>query len=64
MGEFNFNSVVDQNVLAEMNKEFSINDLTRALKSMKNNKSPGVDGLPKEFYEKFWEELRETMLNV
>ncbi len=64
MGEFNFNSVVDQNVLAEMNKEFSVNDLTRALKSMKNNKSPGVDGLPKEFYEKFWEELRGTMLEM
>ncbi len=63
-GDTMIKKVVHPDVLAEMNKEFLINDLTRALKSMKNNKSPGVDGLPKKFYEKIWEELRETMLKM
>ena len=31
---------------------------------MPNNKSPGNDGLSKEFYETFWEELKKTMLAV
>ena len=28
---------------------------------MSNNKSPGHDGLTKEFYEKFWEGLKKPL---
>ena len=35
----------------------SENELLKALKNMSNNKSPGNDGLTKEFYETFWENL-------
>ena len=34
-----------------------------ALKSFNNNKSPGNDGLSKEFYEAFWCELNEPFIN-
>ena len=37
-------------------------ELFEALKSMQNNKSPGNDGLSKEFYETFWEELRKPFM--
>ena len=30
------------------------NELFQALKSMEENKSPGKDGIPMEFYRKFW----------
>ena len=33
-------------------------ELLNALKSMPNNRSPGNDGLTKEFYETFWEEIK------
>ena len=29
---------------------------------MQNNKSPGNDGLTKEFYEGFWDEIKELLI--
>ena len=37
-------------------------ELFEALKYMQNNKSPGNDGLSKEFYETFWEELKKPFM--
>ena len=34
-----------------------------AMKSFSNNKYPGNNGLTKEFYETFWEELKQTFMN-
>ena len=39
----------------------SENELLKALKNMSNNKSPGNDGLTKEFYETFWEDLKKHL---
>ena len=32
-------------------------ELLNVLKTMQNNESPGNDGLTREFYETFWEEI-------
>ena len=37
-------------------------ELFAALKSMDNNKSPGNDGLTKEFYITFWSEIKKPLL--
>ena len=34
----------------------------KSSKSMENNKSPGSDGLSKEFYECFWDEIKKLFL--
>jgi hypothetical protein len=34
--------------------EISITELELALKQMKNNKTPGIDGFPSEFFKTFW----------
>ena len=39
----------------------SVNELLKALKSMSNNKSPGNNGLTKEFNETFWEDLKKPL---
>ena len=43
--------------------DFTNKELFDALKGMPNNKSPGNDGLTKEFYETFWNELKESFIN-
>jgi len=41
--------------------EFSITDLENTLKDMDNNKSPGMDGLPAEFYKTFWPDIKDYL---
>ena len=36
----------------------------QALKSMKSGKTPGSDGLPVEFYNVFWNEISDCLLNT
>ena len=38
-------------------------DLLLVLKSMPNNKSPSNNGLTKEFYEIFWEDLKTPLIS-
>ena len=43
-------------------KDLSETDLYNAIKNMQNNKSPGNAGLPKEFSEGFWDEIKELII--
>ena len=45
-----------------MDKSIDINDLKYALKDMPNNKTPGCDGLPAEFYKVFWINIKKYLL--
>ena len=54
--------------LSEDKAKFCEEDLTKkylydSLKSMQNDQSLGNDGLTKEFYEKFWNELIEIFID-
>ena len=54
--------------ISEENYAICESDITQdnlfvALKSMPSNKSPGNDGLSKEFFETFWEEIKDVYIN-
>ena len=42
--------------------EITEKELFISLSKMENNKSPGNDGLTKEFYVTFWSELKDTFI--
>ena len=44
-------------------RELTESDFLEALLSMQNNKTPGTDGLSKEFYVYFWNEIKEYFVN-
>ena len=38
------------------------NELLKSIKSYKNNKTPGTDGLTAEFYKFFWQDIKHVLL--
>ena len=44
-------------------KNLTGEDLYNFLKSMQSDKSPGNNGLTKEFYEMFWNEMKEIFVD-
>ena len=41
----------------------SMEDILKAVKSIKNNKSPGSDGFTVELYKRFWDDIKEILLH-
>lgn len=48
----------------KLDSKLSLDELTKAIDSMQNNKAPGADGQPKEFYVTFWSELKLSLLEM
>ena len=47
-----------------LEKEISENEVYNAITNMNKNKSPGIDGLPIEFYVRFWKEIKKDFVAV
>ena len=50
--------------IKRMKEPLTLDKVSRALFDMKNNKSPGIDGFPAEFYKYFWQELKFIVLRM
>ena len=48
----------------DIGKNISVMELGAVLKKMKNNKSPGIDGLSSEFFKVFWGKLKHFTANA
>ena len=53
----NINKLNDEDFIS-MNKEITEAELLTIVKSLPNNKTPGEDGLPSEFYKVFWQDIK------
>ena len=47
-----------------LNKELQTDEISLALKKMKNNKSPGPDGIITEFYKLYWDFIKDDLIKV
>ena len=54
---------IDSNLADELDSELTINKLDAVYSKLKNNKSPGWDGLTAEFFKIFWEDIRLILFN-
>ena len=57
LSDIHFSTITDENYTI-YEAETTEDDLLVALKSIPNIKNPENDGLPKEFYKEFWEEIK------
>ena len=55
---------VPENIVADQDTQISLADLQEAIKTMNNNKTPGEDGIPVDFYKVFWNELKGTFYEM
>ena len=65
---FTLKNSSDTKVSSECRKiqdlQISMQDLETSIKGMNNNKTPGYDGLPVEFYKMFWQRIKQVFFDM
>ena len=62
--ENTFGITVPENIRKQQDEQISIKELQQAIKTMNNNKTPGKDGIPVDFYKVFWEQLKKPFYDM
>lgn len=52
---------ISHELSSNLDEEFSLTEMDSVIGKLKNNKSPGWDGLTNEFYKVFWGDIREIL---
>ena len=52
------------NIKEQQNQQLTIEDLAIAIKGMNNNKTPGEDGIPVDFYKVFWNGIKQIFFEM
>ena len=60
----NINTSITEEQKLACEKPISESELTKGIKALKTNKSPGIDGIPGEFYKKYWSLLKTNFIKV
>ena len=56
-------SQMPQETKNDLMTDIEIDEVEKSMKMLQLNKSPGEDGLPIEFYRKFWNEIKKYLFN-
>lgn len=59
-----FETTLTEQEKIDLDRDISKDEIGQSLKKMKNNKSPGPDGILTEFYKLYWEDLGQDLLEV
>ena len=62
--ENTFNVKVPEEIRYNQDVQISLLDLEQAMKRMNNNKTPGEDGIPIDFYKVFWTKLKNIFYSM
>ena len=62
--ENSHNIFVPENIRLNQNIPLEERDLEQAIKLMANNKTPGQDGIPVDFYKVFWSRIRNVFCDM
>ena len=60
----NWGIKVPDNIREQQHKSISMEEIQVAIKAMSNNKTPGKDGIPVDFYKIFWRQLKAPFYNM
>ncbi|KAK2702893.1 hypothetical protein QYM36_018524 [Artemia franciscana] len=64
LDEFRVQNTVSEEENQYLEEEITILDIEKTIKTLKEGKTPGIDGLGYEFYKNFWKELRDLFVKV
>ena len=56
--------LVQNNQNEKLIKPINKNELKEAIDQMENDKSPGIDGIPIEFYKTFYDKIEKDLLQI
>ena len=62
--ENKYGITVPDQIRENQEKQIMLEDLQSAIKTMNNNKTPGEDGLPVDFYKVFWSYIKEPFYEM
>jgi len=60
----NINKIVNDTEAKHLTERLNLTEIKNAILDLKDGKSPGMDGLPVEFYKIFWEDLKDILLEL
>ena len=63
LSDIHLPTISDETYTIICEDEITEDNLPVALKSIPNNKTPGNDDLSKQFYENFWEDIKDVFIN-
>ena len=59
-----FGVYVPEDIRKDQERQITMQNLEYAIKGMKNNKTPGYDGIPVDFYKVFWSKIKQVFYDM